>query len=186
MAYGTIEELKSDLARRGVAEPPADGTLALYLDEAGDLIDAYCSRDFGLHEDATVVAEGKGLDSLLLPVSPILAVKSVTVDGLPLSASELAGLEVLSYGVLRGIFFPAGSVVQIQCDWGFGTPPVAVQRASVRLASRLVRHGAIREKAAEGLRSQSVEGVSVSLDPIEMDRDVARMLDPYRKRRAAR
>jgi hypothetical protein len=186
MSYGSLDQLKARLTRDGVSPLPADEDLQGYLNDADDVIDGYCRRDLGDHPGATVEAEGKGMRTLLLPVSPLRSVAAVDVDGVALAADELADLEVLSYGVIRGYFFPRGSVVTLICDWGYQEPPAKVAKAAVILASRLIRHGKTREKLAQGLRSQSVEGVSFSADPLEIDRDVAQLLAPYVRKRAAR
>ena len=185
MAYATVAALKSDLTRHGTTPMPIDSTLQACLDDAKDLIDGFCHRDFDDHPDDIVTCEGKGLESLLLPVSPLRSVSAVSVDGVALTAGELADLTVLSYGVMRGVLFPAGSKLEVTCTWGYEEPPAKIVRACVTLASRIYRHGAVREKIAQGLRSQSVEGVSLSVDAIDMDRDIAQMLKPYVKRRSA-
>ena len=185
MAYATVAALKSDLTRHGTTPMPIDSTLQACLDDAKDLIDGFCHRDFDDHAGETVACEGKGLESLLLPVSPLRTVSGISVDGVALTAGELAELDVLSYGVVRGFSCPRGSSCVITCTWGYEEPPAKVTRACVTLASRIYRHGAVREKIAQGLRSQSVEGVSLSVDAIDMDRDIAQMLKPYVKRRSA-
>lgn len=185
MGYGSLQAIKADLTRHGTTPLPSDSLCQGYLEDAKDLVDGFCHRDFEDHPDDIVTTEGKGLDSLLLPVSPLRAVSAVTVDGLALTAGELTELQVLSYGVVRGFTFPKGSVVAVTCTWGYEDPPEKIQKACVKLASRLCRHGAIREKIAQGLRSQSVEGVSLSVDALEMDRDCEKLLAPYVKRRSA-
>lgn len=184
MAYATADELAARLTRDGVTSIPSGETLAGLLEDATDLIDAWCRRDFDDHPDATVALDGNGLDEILLPVSPLRSVSAVSVDGTDLTADELAELEVLSHGCLRGYTWLKDARIVVVCTWGYETPPAPVKRACLLLASRIHRHRGIREKIAQGLRSQSVEGVSVSLDPQDMDRDLAQILRPYRRRGA--
>ncbi len=185
MGYGTVAELQKRLTRDGLSPLPDEPTCQGYLDDAQDLIDGFCRRDFLDHPDDTLTLEGKGLESLLMS-HPLRSVSAVSVDGLDLTADELAALTVVPYGVIRGYRFPLGSVVKITCSWGYEDVPARILKASMTLASRIARYRAIREKRAQGLRSQSVEGVAVSLDPEQMDGDVARLLALYVKRRAAR
>lgn len=182
MGYGTTADLQQRLAREGVTASLTSEELQGLLDDAQDLIDGYCGRDFLDHPGETVTLEGKSMQSLLLPVAPLRRVTAIAIDGAALSDAELASLTVLPYGVIRGAFFPKGAVVEVTCDWGYEEPPVPVLQASYKLASRIYRFRATRDKLAQGLRSQSVEGVSFSADPLDMDRDVQMLLAPLRRR----
>lgn len=184
MAYATADELAARLTRDGVSSIPSGEVLSGLLEDAKDLIDGWCRRNFDDHPDDTVALDGNGLDEILLPVSPLRSVSAVSVDGTALTAAELAELEVLSHGCLRGYTWLRDARVVVICTWGYATPPEKVKRACLLLASRLHRHKGVREKAAQGLRSQSVEGVSISLDPQDMDRDLGLLLKPYRRRGA--
>lgn len=193
MSYASVADLKVQLAADGVSAPPAADVLQGLLDNATADVDRYCRRDFVDHPDDTVTVVGKGRDSLLLPVYPVRAITAASIrtpgstcEPYALTASELAALIVLPFGKVLGYRFPLGAVVTFTCDWGYpGDPPVAAQTATLRLASRQHRHGKARERVAEGVRSESVEGYSISFDPLEMDRDVASLLEPLRKKRAA-
>lgn len=183
--YGAIDNLRTRLLKDGCTEQLSDEDLADLLDTATILIDGYCKRDFELHADDELIVEGKGLESLLLPKYPLISITAISIDGKPLTAAELAGLSVKSYGRISGTLFPAGSEVIVTCTWGYAEPPAKIAKWAVILGSRIKRHGPIREKAAEGMRSQSVEGVSLTLDAIEIDRDAALALEPFRVKRAA-
>jgi hypothetical protein len=184
-AYATAADLTSRISLDG-GTAPADGVQETLLADAAAAIDAYCRHDFLKHSGASVTVVGNGLDEILLPVRPLLAISAASIDGEALDAGDLAALSFKSYGLVAGVYFPKGADVTFVCDWGYNAPPEAVRRACVTLASRNYRHRAMREKVAEGMRSQSVDGVSISMDPLEMDRDLAKLLEPFVWRRSAR
>lgn len=186
MGYATVEDLKTRLETDGVATLPSDPVCEALLAAAELAINAHCKRDFNDHPLATVVTEGQGADNLLLPVYPVRTIFSATVDGVALTAAELAEIRVTSYGRVYGRTWDDGSVIEFCLDYGYTETPAQVKSAALTLASRAQRHGKVRERINEGVKSESIEGYRIDLDPIEMDRDVAKVLTDYVKKRGAR
>jgi hypothetical protein len=190
VAYATVDELKARLTADGVVPLPNDDACAQFLVQAKTDIDAYCKRDFDKHDGEIVVLEAfqRG-DGMMLPASmtPIRTVASITVAGRTLTAPELAKVEIVpNTGLVIGFHVEPGDTVQIECDYGPASTPEKVNESCLRLASRKQRHGVAREKVAEGVSSETIEGYSIHFDPLNIDRDVAALLESHRVKRAAR
>lgn len=185
MSYATVDELRARMESDGVTTMPAVDILQMLLDTAGAAIDAYCRRDFILHSDDQAYIAGNGNQSLILANYPLLSVSAITEDGEALSASELSELTYWEHGEITGRTWASGSTYQITHTWGYATPPALVKEAALRLASRAHRLRSVKERAAVGLRSETIEGYTIQLEPLEIDRDVALLLQRYRRRRAA-
>ena len=191
MSYATVDQLTVQLKADGVTALLSDDTLQELLDQASADVDSFCRRDFLLHENDSLTVRAKGQDFLLLPGYPLLSVAGLSIDGAEKAVQDpppahVPGLAVWACGKISGVFLPLGSTVVVQYTWGYNEPPAPVVKATLRLASRKWRHGKVRDRIAEGVRSESIEGYSISVDPLEMDRDVAVLLQDLRKKRAAR
>ncbi len=187
MSYETVEHLLARLAADGATTLPASEVAQIKLDEATEDINTFCRRDFSDHPQEAVTVLGSGRVDLLLPSYPLRAVTAVIEDGVAWTTDQVAALCVRSHGVVvRPVAWGFGKIFTLTVDWGYADPPSKAKEACLRLASRKVRHNKVRERIAEGVRSESIEGYAISLDPIEMDRDVALMLDTLRYRRGAR
>lgn len=188
MAYATVEQLLARLAADGATTLPSSPVAQAKLDSVSADLDAYLHHDCEDHPGATVTAEGRGMDTLLLPGRPLRAISAVTVDGEALSAAEVAALVFTPAGkvVRPEDVWPDGAVCVFTCDWGYTEAPAKIVEATLRLASRGIRHGKVRERVAEGVKSESIEGYSITLDAIEMDRDVALLVKDLVWQRAAR
>ncbi|WP_224284909.1 mobile element protein, partial [Streptomyces sp. LS1784] len=118
----------------------------------------------------TIRLYGDGTDRLLLPVAPVTAVTSVTVDGAPVTDWRLRG----DAGILRRTVgcWPDWAEVVVVCDHGYDPIPDDIQQAvtdqartvytvqpgvqSVQAGGESVTYGAA---AATGVTAQWTEAV---------------------------
>jgi len=195
--YATISELQARITLDGSPDTGIpEATLQQLLEQAGGEIEAHCRRDFWLHTNLyepplagpgpckeTLI--GRGTEFILLKAYPLISLISLKIDGGELSATERAALNLESYGRVWGRTFPRGARIEAEYAAGYETPPAAVKEACLRFASRKYRLARTRERVASGVRSETMEGYSVTFDPLNVDRDVAVLLKPLVRGRAA-
>ena len=133
------------------------------IEQASDILDTYCERDFALHEAETVRLDGNGRECIRLPGHPLVSVTSVTLSNALLDS---ALYEVRSgAGVLeridRGVW-PAGRRnIAVVYTYGFTTPPAAITGIVEDLVAGALTHAA-RNVATKGASSMSMDGYSVA------------------------
>ena len=195
MGYGDTARIKhlanvtySDL---GLAD---EETLEMFIsdlnDQASEIVDDYCGRDFGLHgtETAPVVAKlnGNGRRTIRLPGFPVVSVVSVSVDGTTLTGGKEYDI-ILESGILeridRGIWMPGRRNIVVKYVYGYESPPKAITRiVEGMVVAALI---ATKKRVSVGaVSSISMDGYSVSYDKIAGNLDLtdewAQILDRYR------
>ncbi|MFA7121895.1 MAG: hypothetical protein WC277_10495, partial [Bacilli bacterium] len=133
------------------------------IEQASDILDTYCERDFALHEAVTERLDGNGRERIRLAGHPLVSVTSVTLSNALLDS---ALYEVRSgAGVLeridRGVW-PAGRRnIAVVYTYGFTTPPAAITGIVEDLVAGALSHAA-RNVATKGASSMSMDGYSVA------------------------
>lgn len=195
MGYGDTARIKrlanvtySDL---GLAD---EETLEMFIgdlnDQASEIVDDYCGRDFGLHgtETVPVVAKlnGNGRRTIRLPGFPVVSVVSVSVDGTILTEGKEYDV-ILESGILeridRGIWMPGRRNIVVEYIYGYESPPKSIARiVEGMVVAALV---ATKKRVSVGaVSSISMDGYSVSYDRITGNLDLTdewmQILDRYR------
>lgn len=185
--YATTAELQAKITADGGAAGILDGTLQELLEQAGAALESYCHRDFFEHEEDLFTVIGRGGESLLLPNYPVIEVTEISVDGTLLTAAELADLHVETYGRVWGRTWTSGARITGEYSWGYADEdrPLAIKKVCLTLASRMYRLRKTRERVAAGVSSERVGEYSVSFEGLEMDRDLALLLRPWKRDRSA-
>jgi hypothetical protein len=195
MGYGDTARIKrlanvtySDL---GLADDEVLNTFIGDLnDQASEIVDDYCGRDFGLHgtETAPVVAKlnGNGRRTIRLPGFPVVSVVSVSVDGTILTEGKEYDV-ILESGILeridRGIWMPGRRNIVVKYVYGYESPPKSIARiVEGMVVAALV---ATKKRVSVGaVSSISMDGYSVSYDRITGNLDLTdewmQILDRYR------
>jgi len=195
MGYGDTARIKhlanvtySDL---GLAD---DEILSAFIgdlnDQASEIVDDYCGRDFNLHgtETAPVVAKlnGNGRRTIRLPGFPVVSVVSVSVDGTILTEGKEYDV-ILESGILeridRGIWMPGRRNIVVEYIYGYESPPKSIARiVEGMVVAALI---ATKKRVSVGaVSSISMDGYSVSYDRITGNLDLTdewtQILDRYR------
>lgn len=195
MGYGDTARIKhlanvtySDL---GLAD---EETLEMFIsdlnDQASEIVDDYCGRDFGLHgtETAPVTAKlnGNSRRTIRLPGFPVVSVVSVSVDGTILTEGKEYDV-ILESGILeridRGIWMPGRRNIVVKYVYGYESPPKSIARiVEGMVVAALV---ATKKRVSVGaVSSISMDGYSVSYDRITGNLDLTdewtQILDRYR------
>lgn len=110
----------------------------LALDAASDVFELEADTKFS-STAATYTTEGYGQDVIVLPKQPVIAVQSVTVDGLAVTDYALRGPAI--YRIVRwgGVSYYAANVV-ISYTYGYTSVPAAVELAVLQLAADMYEH----------------------------------------------
>ncbi len=195
-AYGdptrTLTRSGITYADLGLADEDALGSLAADLiEQASDVVDAHCGRDFTHHVDESERHDGTGRRRLRLRGHPIVAVTSVEVGGVSL-------IEDLEYevdagpGILErvdGAVWPRGQRnISVVYSHGYTVPPGAIAGVVEDLVVGALTHAA-RNRAVKGASSMSMDGYSVAYSELSRLMGLApeqvQVLDRYRAAGAA-
>ena len=167
-AYGdvtrTLTRSGITYADLGLADEAALTSLAADLiEQASDIVDTHCGRDFTLHEDVAERYDGTGRDSLRLRGWPVVSVASVVVGGV--SLTEDLEYEVDAAGILErvdGATWPVGRRnVSVTYSYGYVVTPGAIAGVVEDLVAGALTHAA-RNRATKGASSMSMDGYSVA------------------------
>jgi hypothetical protein len=110
----------------------------LALDAASDTFELEADTKFS-STSTTYTLEGYGQDVIGLPRQPVIAVQSVTVDGVAVTDYARRGPNL--YRILRwgGASYYAADVV-VTYTYGYTTAPASVELAVLQLAGDLYQH----------------------------------------------
>ena len=167
-AYGdvtrTLTRSGITYADLGLANEAALASLAADLiEQASDIVDTHCGRDFALHEDVAERYDGTGRRRLRLRGWPVVSVASVVVGGVPLT--EDLEYEVDAAGILErvdGATWPVGlRNVAVTYSYGYVVTPGAIAGVVEDLVAGALTHAA-RNRAVKGASSMSMDGYSVA------------------------
>jgi hypothetical protein len=133
------------------------------IEQASDILDTYCERDFALHEAETVRLDGNGRECIRLPGHPLVSVTSVTLSNALLDS---ASYEVRSgAGILEridgGVWSAGRRNLTIVYSYGYATTPPAITGIVEDLVAGALAHAA-RNRATKGASSMSMDGYSVA------------------------
>ena len=110
----------------------------LALDAASDEFEAEADTKFS-STSATYTTEGYGQDVIYLPRQPVIAVQSVTVDGVAVTDYVKRGPAL--YRILRwGGVTPYAADVVVVYTYGYTSVPPNVELAVLQIAAELYEH----------------------------------------------
>jgi len=167
-AYGDATRISTrsgiTYADLGLADEAALTSLAADLNEqASDIVDTYCERDFALHEAVTERLDGNGRERIRLAGHPLVSVTSVTLGSMLLDSASYEvrpGAGILER-IDRGVW-PAGRRnLTVVYSYGYATPPGAIAGVVEDLVAGALTHAA-RNRATKGASSMSMDGYSVA------------------------
>lgn len=158
---------------------------------ASSRMEVYCKRNLAAR-DYTLIMDGTGRDTLILPEYPVNTVTRLSIDTMRAfaAASDIASTDYslrIAEGVIRlysGAFPAAGlaDVIRVQHNAGYASTHAAYQvlRAACLeyvdwMKSRFSHPGSIGKKG-----EYSADGISVSFET-EMPMHVRSMLEPFRR-----
>jgi L-arabinose isomerase len=131
-------------------------TANLVLDNASDVFEIEADTKFS-STSAVYTLEGYGQDVISLPRQPVIAVQSVTVDGLAVTDYQKRGANL--YRILRwgGTSSYAADVV-VTYTYGYTTVPGSVELAVLQLAAELY------ERPVSSISSEQIDDYVVRYD----------------------
>jgi len=189
-AYGdvtrTLTRSGITYADLGLADEAALTSLAADLiEQASDIVDTHCGRDFTLHEDVAERLDGTGRRRLRLRGWPVVSVASVVVGGV--SLTEDLEYEVDAAGILErvdGATWPVGRRnVSVTYSYGYTAAPGAIAGVVEDLVAGALTHAA-RNRAVKGASSMSMDGYSVAYSELSrlmvLAPEQMQVLDRYR------
>ncbi|MDI6720375.1 MAG: hypothetical protein QMD46_12265 [Methanomicrobiales archaeon] len=191
MAYGdaarTISLSGVTYGDLGLADDQALTALAdALLDQAKNLIDTYCGRDFDHHENQTATIDGNGRDRIRLPGFPVSALTTVTLDGRPLTEGTAFYVKTDAGILVRmdyGTWTRGRQNLVVVYSYGYATTPGAIARLAEELVISALQK-AKRDRAMAGAASISMDGFSVSFATMaaamNLGPDMQKVLDRYR------
>ncbi len=97
-----------------------------------------------------IKGKGDGTGLMILPDVAIREILAVKIDGVSLTASELAALSLEEWGAVNraaDAVWPAGSVIEVHYAHGSDRPPAAVTRAAMVLTADRLSSSAIPSRA---------------------------------------
>ena len=167
-AYGDVTRI---LTRSGItyADLGLESEAALaslvedLIEQASDILDTYCERDFALHEAETERLDGNGRERIRLAGHPLVSVTSVTLGSTLLDS---ASYEVRpGAGILEridgGVWSAGRRNLTIVYSYGYATTPPAIVGIVEDLVAGALTHAA-RNVATKGASSMSMDGYSVA------------------------
>lgn len=173
MGYGDAARIKtrsgvsySDL---GLTDEAALTTLISDLnDQASEMVDDYCGRDFEQHGTVeTPVIEkldGNGREKIRLPGFPVISVSSVILDGEVLTRGTDYDLLAAS-GILErvdfGVWRSGKRNLEVEYVYGYAPPPASIIGVVEDMVAGGLTHAA-RNRAVKGASSMSMDGFSVA------------------------
>jgi len=179
---GDFTELDTDY--KGTIQ---DIVVAEMLDRASRAIDDYCQRKFSQESVVGELYDGRGDNVLILRGYPLISVEKVEIvygdnGGKVYSSDDIAIDKEAGIVVLKGgEIFPEGRRnISVDYTYGYESVPEPIKMACILLALKMYEahyHGGKRTYQAS-----SGDHESYSIDPVVLDEDVVRLLEPYRKK----
>ena len=169
----TADDLVDHLGRGDAADPG----LVIAVDAACEIVRNWTGQPINLTTSDTIVFDGKGTDTLLLPGGPVSTVRSVTVDGEEATDYVLRSDGILirsqtSDGVVPS--WPEGRQnITVVYDHGWDTPDVPGDIAMVALsiAARIAVQGPLIQ---ESMGQTSVRYATASTDLTSVEKGILR------------
>lgn len=187
--YCELGDLKSELGIPVTTET-YDDVLYAMIEEAKELIDVFCNREFDKHSDETRYFDGSGTT---LWIDDIISITSVSLDedndGIyessmvatdyilyPLNKPQFTHLKISGdsdYGSFaRGV----NKGVKIVGNWGYASIPQPISRAS-----KMVVVSLFNNRNVGGKRQESLGDYSYVLEDGTLSPTVKSWLKPFRK-----
>jgi len=133
------------------------------IEQASDILDTYCERDFALHEAVTERLDGNGRERIRLAGHPLVSVTSVTLGSTPLDSTSYEvrpGAGILER-IDGGVWSAGRRNLTIVYSYGYATTPPAIVGIVEDLVAGALTHAA-RNVATKGASSMSMDGYSVA------------------------
>jgi Phage gp6-like head-tail connector protein len=159
-----------------------DNLLNELIAAASSYIAVYCSREFG-SVTTTIELDGNGRQKLFLPLTPIISVAGVRVEGRDIPARSGHGLNAFGFFYSSSMVMLVGPYsftegfmnVEVDLTYGFETIPPDVSRACTELV--ISRY---RARQRMDMMSQSMAGQSATFIPDEFSRWARSVLSQYK------
>ena len=164
-----------DMRDRGITpEMATDDEVRKAIQQARNIIDAFCNRDFWRREERYFL-DGDGTATLFLDDRPIVAVLTLKVD-----EDVLHPLEYRVYGdsgyikLVKGVFYDGEKNVEVFGQFGFAIIPSEVRQACIALSIDALREmkseldltkaTSNSTRNAVGLKRAKIEDISVEFE----------------------
>ena len=187
----TLANVKDWLATGTGAFPPTDDRLlSRLIASASVFLESWASQSFSIG-NWQEIRHGLGGDSMVLQVTPIVAIIGLSVDGISVPAAPPMSQQGWSSGYafspttisLRGYRFTRGTQnVIVQYRAGYAKPPPDIEQACIELVVRKYR-----ERTRIGEISRSIGGAeTVTYSPVafrsmDMATDIQVLMQQYRR-----
>lgn len=187
--YGDVDRTiqRSGVTHTSLRLPDAAALQTLtttVLVQVSSQIDAYCDRDFAVHE-ITETRNGTGRSTFRLLHYPVIEIDTLTADGVVLT--EGTDYVVSRSGIVERIgttWRQARRNIEITYTYGYETTPAAVVGICEDIVANALGNVA-RNVAAKGASSMSMDGYSVAYSELSrvamLAPEQTAILDRYRR-----
>jgi len=151
-SLASVAELESWLGRELDDEVAAQQA----LDIASDTVRTYCGHSISQVLNDTVVLDGTGTHTLILPAAPVNGIDSIEVDGEALEATDYKWSRKGWVRRTDGLLWPTlpGSI-EIVYNHGFAVIPKAIVGVVLSLAGRI-------QDGSSGIKQETIGSYSVT------------------------
>jgi len=162
-----------------------DAFLNTLIAAAGEAVEQYCGREFG-RRVRTEYYDGKGMETLLLKVRPVVRVIELCDDMNRLYApsSRIQSDRFVVYpddGLLRlasGVFAPGLRNVRVSYEAGYQTVPASLAQAVQLIVASVWTRA---RQGADALQSESIGAYTVSYDTADWPSQARTLLSRFRE-----
>ncbi len=178
----TLAECKRYLQ---VDDATHDAFLNTLIAAASEAVEQYCGREFG-RKVRTEYYDGKGMESLLLKVRPIIRIIDLYDDMNRAyeSATRLSSDRFVTYpeeGLIRlacGVFNPGLRNVRVTYEAGYLTVPASLSQAVQLIVASVWTRA---RQGADALQSESIGAYTVSYDTADWPSQARTLLSRFRE-----
>jgi hypothetical protein len=171
-SLATVADLEAWLGREFAEEAPAQQA----LDIASDIVRNYCGHSISQILNDTVVLDGTGTHTLLLPAAPVNGIDQIEVNGEALDSTDYKWSKKGWVKRVDGLLFPTtpGSV-EVIFNHGYATIPNDIVGVVLSLSSRAV-------DGANNIKQETIGSYSVTYGDTSavLRADEKMILDTYK------
>lgn len=189
--YCTQDDIEKYLDTTFDSNP--DPSVSLIISHVSALIDAYCNRDFTLHENVVEYYDGKGKghNVIMLKNYPVTAVSEVVEDGTTLTENTHyvwfrdGRLVKVSNGYVdpnKWYWKAKVKAVKVTYSYGYSTVPTEIKTICIQLCVEWLKKYPLKHAEAGIASSISLNGVNISYETPETLPEWAKTrLNKYKK-----
>ena len=176
-ALTTLANVKTWL---GITSSDDDALLTSLIGSASAFIEEWCGCSFSVVSES-IKRDGHGGHRAVLPNYPVVAVASVSVDGVAITAAAsftAAGYRVDDMSVILNCYrFNRGLAnVQITYSHGYASVPADVAQACIEMVA--LRY---RERDRIGYQSKTLAGETITFMVSDMSQPIRAVLSQYKR-----